>query len=235
MLEIKSHYPKYPKIAYSIASIYELNGDQEQMIKYLKKVIKYDGCMVSTNDYEDILVSSALKLGEYYNSIDDYDNMDLMCKLILTHKPEYSQIKNIYTKYWDLKSTKNDLESIEKVAQHYRQVGNISLMKKYLLMGIELGSVKLMEELADYYASNGQMERAVKWWVKAITSLKPSVKSMEQLGLYYKSIGSFDLMAKNYSLALDAGYSNHTIITDLAEYYESIGLDDEAYKCYLML
>lgn len=231
LLEIKSHYPQYPNIAYSIASIYEINGNQEQMIVYLKKVIDWDGL----GSYEDILVSSALKLGEYYNSIDDYGNMDLMCKLIATYKPDYIQVKNMYTRYWDLKSNKTDLESIEQVAQHYRLIGNTSLMKKYLLMGIELGSVTLMEELADYYATNGQMDRAVKWWVKAITSLNPSVKSMEQLGLYYKSIGSLDLMAENYNLALNAGYSNPKIITDLAEYYEANGLDDEAYKCYLML
>jgi TPR repeat protein len=209
-----------------------LKGDTEQMVEYLKKSIGLNKNGIRT--YEQV-IKPGIKLGEYYSLNDDYDSMDQICKIITSYNSANTHVANLYQKYWENKSrlSNSDLETMEKVGEYYKSIGNFNLMKKYWLSGVELGSTECMELLADYYHNTCQIDRAIKWWLKAVE--KKSIKSMEALGSYYKSNGLEEQMALFYTQAMESGSKKPQIIADLANYYESISSDELAYKYYLML
>jgi len=230
--QIPEHHATYPNVTYTIALYHELKGEKDQMIEYLKKSIGLNTNGIRTYDQ---VIKPGIKLGEYYSLNDDYESMDQICKIITSYKSDNSQVAILYKRYWENKSNLSnpDLETMEKVGEYYKSIGDFNLMKKYWLSGVELGSVECMELLADYYHNIGQMDRAIKWWLRAIE--KKSMKSMEALGMHYKSIGSEEQMSLFYTQAIESGSKKPQIIADLANYYESIGSDDLAYKYYCML
>jgi hypothetical protein len=93
--------------------------------------------------------------------------------------------------------TKDDIDLIKKLAEHYKSINNIDEMVKYYLMAIDRGDTESMRGFAEYYKNINNIDEMVKYYLMAMD--RGDIESKEQLFDYYKDTNQPNEMVKYMS------------------------------------
>ena len=116
---------------------------------------------------------------------------------------------------------------------HYTVDKNYDLMKKYYLMGVELGNSTVMNNLGNYYQHVEKNYGLMKKYYLMAIELGNST-TMNNLGNYYQHVEkNYDLMKKYYLMAVELG--NSTAMNNLGWHYHYIEKNYNLMKKYYFM
>ena len=152
--------------------------------------------------------SALYHLGEYFENLKDYENMN-KCYLLAARN---NNMKAIF------KLADNDnVDAIFKLALYYEDQNDHEKVKIYYERAIKKGDKDAMYNYGLYYESQGDYEKMIKYHKMAEEN--GSAEAMNSLGVYYNEQQDYNKMFKYYSKAIDKGYV--LAMYNMAAYYHT--------------
>ena len=166
-----------------------------------------------------------------FHSIEDIED-----KYDISFSPEYDSIHDTVVAIFNNSYTNEMVDGslLNVKGLYYRNVEkNYTLMKKYLIMAMELGDTCAMNNLGWYYKIvEKDYDMMKECYVMAIE--KNDAAAMYNFGLYYQSVEkNYDLMKKYYLMSIELNFEYSMF--NLGLYYQSVEKNYDLMKKYYLM